>query len=177
MASFVSQECSPGLDPRIPADPPPPPRCLRRQEAPSHLGGLRGVGSLLLGKARYTPWEYANVALIVGGTVLVSSAKGGKAGGSSSAAGLSFLVAKPLRWQHPTPHQDEGNSTGGGQPACCLCSDLDPLHRLPRRLRLASLVCDGVVAGVQKRLKKTLNDAGVKQRNFGHGPQNHVFAG
>eukprot|EP00667_Euglena_gracilis_P017606 EG_transcript_18574 len=80
------------------------------------------VGSLLLGKARYTPWEYANVALIVGGTVLVSSAKGGKAGGSSSAAGLSFLVA--------------------------------------------SLVCDGVVAGVQKRLKKTLNDAGVKQRNF-----------
>lgn len=50
------------------------------------------IGSLLLGNASYRFREYVHVALIVGGTCVVSM--GGKsAAGSSSVAGLLFLVA------------------------------------------------------------------------------------
>jgi UDP-galactose transporter B1 len=50
------------------------------------------VGSLLLGKAQYTLWEYVRVAMIVGGTALVSMGKKSK-GGASTNTGLLFLVA------------------------------------------------------------------------------------
>merc|ERR1719379_900127 len=50
------------------------------------------VGSLLLGKAKYTFWEYLRVGMIVGGTALVSMS-GKSKGGSSTTMGLAFLVA------------------------------------------------------------------------------------
>mmetsp|Transcript_39263 Transcript_39263/g.117353 ORF Transcript_39263/g.117353 Transcript_39263/m.117353 type:complete len:318 (+) Transcript_39263:65-1018(+) len=51
------------------------------------------IGSLLLGKAKYSFREYVHVLLIVGGTALVSLAKKAKPGEPSSALGLSLLVA------------------------------------------------------------------------------------
>mmetsp|Transcript_40194 Transcript_40194/g.87688 ORF Transcript_40194/g.87688 Transcript_40194/m.87688 type:complete len:321 (+) Transcript_40194:50-1012(+) len=80
------------------------------------------AGSLLLGKASYSWREYAHVLMIVGGTAVVSLAGGKKKGGSSSAIGLTFLVA--------------------------------------------ALICDGVVAGTQKRLKADLKAVGFKEKNF-----------
>jgi UDP-galactose transporter B1 len=50
------------------------------------------VGSLLLGKAKYTFWEYLRVGMIVGGTALVSMS-GKSKGGASTTMGLAFLVA------------------------------------------------------------------------------------
>eukprot|EP00927_Polykrikos_kofoidii_P044931 TRINITY_DN387_c0_g1_i2.p1 TRINITY_DN387_c0_g1~~TRINITY_DN387_c0_g1_i2.p1 ORF type:complete len:320 (-),score=56.50 TRINITY_DN387_c0_g1_i2:208-1167(-) len=50
------------------------------------------IGSLLLGKAKYSFREYMNVALIVGGTAVVSTA-GKSKGGESSLLGLAFLIA------------------------------------------------------------------------------------
>lgn len=51
------------------------------------------IGSLILGKATYSLREYAHVALIVGGTALVSTAGKSKKSGSSSMIGLLFLAA------------------------------------------------------------------------------------
>eukprot|EP00928_Gymnodinium_smaydae_P017086 TRINITY_DN1650_c0_g1_i4.p1 TRINITY_DN1650_c0_g1~~TRINITY_DN1650_c0_g1_i4.p1 ORF type:complete len:366 (-),score=81.54 TRINITY_DN1650_c0_g1_i4:212-1240(-) len=50
------------------------------------------IGSLLLGKAKYSVREYIHVALIVGGTAAVSMAGKSKKG-ESSVVGLLFLVA------------------------------------------------------------------------------------
>lgn len=50
------------------------------------------IGSLLLGKAKYSVREYIHVVLIVGGTAAVSMAGKSKKG-ESSAVGLAFLVA------------------------------------------------------------------------------------
>ena len=67
------------------------------------------VGSIILGGARYSLREYAQVLAIIGGTCLVSMAKKKKAGGASSSMGLVFI--------------------------------------------LLSLTCDGIVGGLQKKLK------------------------
>jgi len=50
------------------------------------------AGQLILGKASYSWMEYLNVALIVGGTAVVSMAGKSKPGASSSYLGLSFLL-------------------------------------------------------------------------------------
>lgn len=50
------------------------------------------IGSLLLGKAKYSVREYIHVLLIVGGTAAVSMAGKSKPG-ESSAVGMGFLVA------------------------------------------------------------------------------------
>merc|ERR1712107_582937 len=50
------------------------------------------IGSLLLGKAKYSVREYIHVILIVAGTAAVSMAGKSKAG-TSSVTGLVFLVA------------------------------------------------------------------------------------
>eukprot|EP00419_Tripos_fusus_P000087 CAMPEP_0172685278 /NCGR_PEP_ID=MMETSP1074-20121228/20128_1 /TAXON_ID=2916 /ORGANISM="Ceratium fusus, Strain PA161109" /LENGTH=321 /DNA_ID=CAMNT_0013504393 /DNA_START=35 /DNA_END=1000 /DNA_ORIENTATION=- len=51
------------------------------------------IGSLLIGNAKYSVREYIHVALIVGGTAMVSMAKKAKPGSPSSGLGLCFLVA------------------------------------------------------------------------------------
>ena len=48
------------------------------------------VGSLLLGKARYSLREYLQVGVIVAGTAIVGM--GGKSGGDSSVLGVAFIV-------------------------------------------------------------------------------------
>jgi len=50
------------------------------------------IGSLILGKAKYSIREYLHVALIVAGTAVVSTAGKSKKG-ESSVVGLAFLVA------------------------------------------------------------------------------------
>eukprot|EP00929_Paragymnodinium_shiwhaense_P110058 TRINITY_DN76771_c0_g1_i1.p2 TRINITY_DN76771_c0_g1~~TRINITY_DN76771_c0_g1_i1.p2 ORF type:complete len:327 (+),score=96.44 TRINITY_DN76771_c0_g1_i1:125-1105(+) len=80
------------------------------------------IGQLLLGKAKYTTREYIHVAMIVGGTALVSMAGKSKPGQSSSMVGLFFL---------------------GG-----------------------ALACDGVVAGTQKALQKTMKEKGLEEKSF-----------
>merc|ERR1712039_711862 len=51
------------------------------------------IGSLLLGKAKYSLREYIHVLLIVAGTAVVSMAGKSKPGKESSAFGILFLVA------------------------------------------------------------------------------------
>jgi len=51
------------------------------------------IGSLLLGKAKYSIREYIHVILIVAGTAVVSMAGKSKPGKESSAYGILFLVA------------------------------------------------------------------------------------
>mmetsp|Transcript_13450 Transcript_13450/g.42308 ORF Transcript_13450/g.42308 Transcript_13450/m.42308 type:complete len:320 (+) Transcript_13450:87-1046(+) len=51
------------------------------------------IGSLLLGKAKYSFREYLHVLLIVGGTAAVSMAKKAKPGAPSSTMGLLLLAA------------------------------------------------------------------------------------
>lgn len=79
------------------------------------------VGSILLGGASYSLREYAQVGMIIFGTVLVSMKKG-KKGGDSSMVGVAMIMA--------------------------------------------SLTCDGITGGMQKRIKGKSAELGVKAKPY-----------